>query len=121
VTDEKLEAFIGIILRTGVLAAALIVAASGTLYLSRHYADPPRYGTFAAESANLRSVGGILRSSLHFQSDAMIQLGLLLLIATPIARVAFAAIGFYLEHDHLYVVVSLIVLAILLFSLVHSV
>jgi uncharacterized membrane protein len=54
------------------------------------------------------------------QPDAMIQLGLLLLIATPILRVALAAVGFYLENDRLYLGVSLIVLTILVLSLIHS-
>ena len=57
---------------------------------------------------------------MHLQSDAMIQLGLLLLIATPVFRVALAAVGFYLEGDRLYVGVSVIVLTILLLSLIHS-
>jgi len=43
-------------------------------------------------------------------------LGLLLLIATPIARVAFSIVGFALERDRMYVVFTLIVLAILLYS-----
>jgi uncharacterized membrane protein len=50
----------------------------------------------------------------------LIQLGLLLLIATPIARVAFSIVGFAIERDRLYVVFTLIVLAILLFSLLGS-
>ena len=119
-TDTELESLIGIILRTGVMAAAIIVATSGVFYLSQHYASPPGYATFQMEGSSLRTIGGIVHSALHLQSEAMIQLGLLLLIATPVARVAFAAIGFYLERDHLYVAVSLIVLGILIFSLVHS-
>ena len=51
--------------------------------------------------------------------DLPVQLGLLLLIATPIARVVLAAVGFAFERDRMYVVVSLIVLAVLLFSLLH--
>ncbi len=50
----------------------------------------------------------------------MIQLGLLLLIATPIARVAFSVVGFAIERDRMYVVFTLIVLAILLYSLLGS-
>ena len=50
----------------------------------------------------------------------VIQLGLLLLIATPIARVAFSVVGFALERDRMYVVFTLIVLAILLYSLLGS-
>jgi uncharacterized membrane protein len=49
----------------------------------------------------------------------IIQLGILLLIATPVARVAFALVAFAIERDRLYVAVSLIVLAVLLFSFFH--
>src|SRR5690242_9304259 len=98
-TDEKMAAMISAILRTGVLTAALVVGVSGLLYLSIHHAEQPRYRTFEMESANLTSVGGILASAARLQTDAMIQLGLLLLIATPIARVGLAIIGFYLERD----------------------
>lgn len=51
---------------------------------------------------------------------ALIQLGVLLLIATPVARVVFAVVGFALERDRLYVAVSVAVLAILAASLLYS-
>jgi uncharacterized membrane protein len=46
------------------------------------------------------------------------QLGLLLLMATPVARVAFAAFAFARQHDRVYLTVSLIVLVVLVYSLV---
>lgn len=49
----------------------------------------------------------------------MIALGLLLLIATPVARVALAAFGFLREGDWLYTAVASFVLAVLLFSLLN--
>ena len=59
-------------------------------------------------------------SAFHLHSRGVIQLGLLLLIATPVARVVFAVIGFHLERDRMYTIVSLIVLAVLVFSLLHA-
>ena len=119
-TDERLESMISSILRFGVFAAALVVGVAGVFHLIRFHADPVTYGRFALERSDLRTFGGVVRSSLRLQSDAIIQLGLLMLIATPIARVALAAIGFTLEHDYLYLGVSIIVLLILTFSLAHS-
>jgi uncharacterized membrane protein len=119
-TDERLESLIGILLRSGVLTAAAIVAISGVFFVAKHHAERPPYSTFQVEVDGLRTIGGILHGSMHMQSAAMIQLGLLLLIATPILRVALAAVGFYLEGDRLYLGVSLIVLTILLLSLIHS-
>jgi uncharacterized membrane protein len=119
-TDERLESLIGILLRLGVLTAAAVVATSGVLFVARHHAERPSYSKFQIDGVELRTIGGILRGSMHMQPEAMIQLGLLLLIATPILRVALAAVGFYLEGDRLYLCVSIIVLTILLLSLIHS-
>ena len=65
----------------------------------------------------MRTFAGILADIGQFRGRGIIQLGLLLLIATPVARVVFAIIGFALEKDRLYVVVAALVLGILLFSL----
>ena len=119
-TDEKLEIIIGNLLRAGVLASGLIVLVAGIVYVGQHNADPVNYDMFHLEQSNLRTLSGIFRSAWVLRPDAIIQLGLVLLIATPIVRVVFAAIGFYLEGDRLYVAVSIIVLSILVFSIVHA-
>ena len=119
-TDKELEILVGKLLRAGVLISALVVAAGGALYLVQHHGDAVNYEIFHSESADLRSVRGITNLVLHLDSEGIIQLGLLLLIATPVARVALAACGFYLEKDHFYAAVSLTVLAILIFSIMHA-
>lgn len=118
--DRRLEILIGNLLRAGVLLAAAVVFAGGVFYLAQFHAAKVNFHTFTEESANLRRVVGIFHSAVALQSRAIIQLGLLLLIATPVARVVFAAIGFYMERDRMYTVVSLIVLAVLIFSLMHA-
>jgi uncharacterized membrane protein len=45
---------------------------------------------------------------------------LLLLIATPVARVLFSVLGFGLERDWMYVVITLLVLALLVYTLASS-
>jgi uncharacterized membrane protein len=118
--DRRLETIIGELLRAGVVIAALTVFAGGILYLARHHADRTNYHTYVMGAASTRSVSGILRSAAKGDSQAIIQVGLLLLILTPVARVGIAILGFLLEHDRVYAVVSLIVLVILLFSLMHA-
>jgi uncharacterized membrane protein len=118
--DKRLETIIGKLLRAGVLLSAAIVLAGGVLYLVLNRAVRVSYRTFAAGGPQMRTVSGILHAAAHLNSEALIQAGLLLLILTPIARVAFAAVGFALERDRLYAVVSLIVLLILVFSLLHA-
>jgi uncharacterized membrane protein len=125
--DQRLEVAIGTLLRIGVIAAAVLVAIGGALVL-RHPESPlPNYTVFhppgehaASTSANVpfRSISGVLQ---HLGSGgSIIALGLLALIATPIARVILAVVGFARERDWLYTAVSLIVLAILAFSLLHG-
>lgn len=118
--DRRIEDVIGNLLRAGVLLAAAVVFAGGVFYLAQNHGVKVDFRTFAEESASLRTVGGIFRSATHLQSRGLIQLGLLLLIATPVARVIFAVVGFYLERDRLYTIVSLIVLAVLTISLLHA-
>lgn len=118
--DKRLETMIGELLRGGVLLAAATVFAGGALYLAQHNAQLVNYHTFVATGPGLGTLRGICRAGGHLNPEGLIQFGLLLLIATPIARVVMAMIGFALERDRLYAAVSLIVLAILVFSLMHA-
>jgi uncharacterized membrane protein len=119
-TDQRIEIIIGSLLRTGVLLAASVVLIGGGLYLARHGHETANYSAFLGEPGSLKSIAGIAEGIAGFHAQAIIQFGLLLLIATPVARVAFAAIAFALERDYMYVVITLIVLAILLYSLLGS-
>ncbi|MGH9560073.1 MAG: DUF1634 domain-containing protein [Terracidiphilus sp.] len=118
--DRRLEVMIGNLLRAGVLLAAATVLAGGILYLARHHAERVNYHTFKAGGQETRKFSGIVQSAQHAKSAAIIQIGLLLLVLTPVARVAMALVGFSLERDRLYAVVSLIVLVILACSLLHA-
>ena len=117
-TEQQLENIVGNLLRVGVMLAAVVVFGGGVLYLIRHGAISPDYRVFHGEPADLRSVSGIVTDALALQSRGIIQLGLLLLVATPIARVAFSVFAFAQQRDRTYVIVTLVVFAVLLYSLV---
>lgn len=119
--DSRLETMIGRLLQAGVLLAAALVFGGGVFYLIGHHADPTHYRTFVPGADGVGTFPAILHSAAHFRSAGWIQLGLLVLIATPVARVALAVVGFALERDRLYVVVSLIVLSVLVASLLRAV
>jgi uncharacterized membrane protein len=121
ITDRQIELFIGSLLRTGVLVAAVIALAGGIWYLGAQGGEVPRYGTFRGEPVFLRHIPDLVHAVLSGQSAALIQLGLLVLIAVPIARVAVSLLAFALERDWLYVVVTALVLSILLFSLLGGI
>lgn len=115
--DKRLETIIGNLLRAGVLLAAAVVFVGGSFYLLQKGETGVSYRIFQAGGREVRTLPGIVRSALRLESEGLIQFGLLLLIATPVARVVFAVVGFALERDRLYTIVSLIVLVILVFSL----
>ena len=119
VTDENLEIAIGRVLQIGVLLAAAVVLVGGVMYLM--HATGPRhdYSHFHGVAQALRTPSGIWKGVVHGDAQSVIQLGLLLLIATPVMRVVFAGVGFLMEHDWLYFWVSFVVLAVLLYSLWH--
>ncbi len=116
-TDFRIEQVVGTLLRIGVAVAATVVTAGALVFLIRHGGEQPQYGIFRGEPSELRSVSGIVASALAGRGRGLIQLGLLLLVATPVARVVFSVAGFALEGDRTYVVITLIVLAVLIFSL----
>jgi uncharacterized membrane protein len=116
-TDQRVEIIVANLLRAGVLLAAAVVAVGGIIFLARHGRALPQYSRFVGEPLEYRTVSGIITGTASFRGRNIIQLGLLILIATPVARVAFSVIAFALERDRLYVGITLIVLAVLLFSL----
>ncbi len=118
--DRRIELILGNLLRTGVLLSAAVVLCGAGIYLARHAHEPVHYRVFRGEPSDLRTISGVLHSIMHERGRSLIQLGLLLLIATPIARVVFSIVGFAIERDRMYVAFTLIVLAVLLYSLLGS-
>ncbi len=116
-TDFRIEQALGTLLRDGVILAAAVVAAGAAVFLARHGAEPPQYAIFRGEPSDLRHVRGIVADAAAGRGRGLIQLGLLLLIATPVARVLFSVVGFALERDRAYVAITLFVLGVLVFSL----
>jgi uncharacterized membrane protein len=118
--DRRIEVILANLLRTGVLISAAVVLSGAFVYLSRHAHEPADYRVFRGEPSDYRTIRGVIQSVVNGRGRGLIQLGLLLLIATPIARVAFSVAGFAIERDRLYVAFTLIVLAVLLYSLLGS-
>ncbi len=117
-TNTQVETIVGSLLRGGVITAATLVLTGGILYLARHGSELPEYKAFAGEPSDLRSVWGIITDTISLHSRGIIQFGLLLLMFTPVARVAFLCIAFSRQRDISYIFVTVIVLTVLLFSLI---
>lgn len=118
--EDKLRTVIGNLLRIGIILSAITVIAGWIIYLSGHQAGITDFRQFYAEPYRLRNVHSIIAGAVHLHGRAVIQTGLLVLIATPIARVLFSFITFLVEKDLLYAAISLLVLSILLAGLLSG-
>jgi uncharacterized membrane protein len=112
------ERTLGGLLRAGVILAAAVVVAGGIWYLTRFGGSHPDDALFRGEPRGLSSITGVVSGAVTGDPRYLIQLGLLLLIATPTARVALSVVMFAMEHDRLYVAITLVVLITLLATFV---
>lgn len=118
------ELIVSTLLRSGVLISLLLVAIGAILMFatgSTGYSEGLDLQKLLAVDGTLatawpRTIGGVITGALAGQPYALILLGLLLLIATPVLRVATSAVLFLTERDYLYVAITLFVLGVLVFS-----
>ena len=115
--DKKMDAVMGRLLQVGVSAAAALVFVGGILYLTRHATPTTDYRHFSGEPEAYRTLRGVWSEAVALRGRGLIQLGLLVLIATPVARVVFSVYAFLRQRDWVYVTVTIIVLGLLCFSL----
>lgn len=120
IDDARMEAIMGRLLQAGVLLAATVVLTGGVMYLFAQGGAYRNYRVFTAEPIALRHPAALLRGIARGDASAILVLGILLLVATPICRVIFAVIAFALERDRLYVAISLTVLAVLLYGMLRA-
>lgn len=120
--ERKVELFISWLLRTGVMISLTLLVA-GVSVMFRHH---PLYRSSHTELAALTSARGVyphtvsavLQSAREGRGQGIAMLGLLLLIATPVFRVAVSVVLFARERDLLFVALTTTVLALLILSFV---
>lgn len=110
-TDQRMEVAIANLLRAGVGLAATLVLAGGSWYVASSGRSVPTYGHFDPE---VKGLGAL--ATLDWP-EKLIEIGLLVLIATPVARVAFSLVAFAVERDRMYVWFTVAVLAVLVYSI----
>jgi uncharacterized membrane protein len=114
--ENTIENSMGNLLRVGVLTAGAVVLLGGIYYLLAHGSEQPEFHIFKGESSDVTSFSGIFRGLFDYSPRAWIQFGLLLLIATPVARVLFALVVFLREKDRKFTLITLLVLVFLLYG-----
>ncbi|MDR2230294.1 MAG: DUF1634 domain-containing protein [Flavobacteriaceae bacterium] len=120
--DQDIQLLVGKILRMGVTIASITVLAGGIMYLINHGGEAlPDYRHFIGEGKSNTTLSGIVSGAFHLQAAQLIQLGVVFLVATPVFRVFFSLIGFTMEKDKLYIIITLIVLGVIFFSIFSGV
>lgn len=110
-----MQQLIGTALRVGVMTACSIALISGLYYLVVHGTEPvPNYTTFQGEPSSLTSIKGIFMGLLHFEAKNWMQLGVIVLMLTPIMRILLSLIDFARERDWLYVSITAIVFLVII-------
>lgn len=113
--EKDMQILVGNILRIGVLLAMIVVIAGLALFIYANGSNKAQYGTFVEGGhAGMAALWSGIKAG---NANAIIELGVILLIATPIARILFALIGFWLEKDRLYMIISLIILCVMAVSI----
>lgn len=123
VTQHDIDLIIGKLLRAGVLTASFITVLGGIVFLFQHRGSVPNYGVvtgnhvFEGAPMYLRELSSIFPHVLQFDGAAIVQLGLIVLIATPVLRVVFSLVSFVIEKDRLYIGITLLVLIIIMINM----
>jgi uncharacterized membrane protein len=115
--DKGTEFIIGNLLRVGVTFAGSVMLLGAILFLIRHGSEFPKVHSFRFDSFNITDPNIVIKELFEMKSIAIMQLGILILIATPVLRVVVSVIAFLYERDFMYVFFTLIVLGVLVFSL----
>ncbi|GCL37832.1 MAG: DUF1634 domain-containing protein [Sphaerospermopsis kisseleviana] len=118
--EQLLENLLSNLLRYGVLIASSIVFIGGILHLINHGSEPAQYHIFRGTSPELCSPIGVFTAILSGSRRAIIQLGLLILIAVPVLRVLISFLTFLFLRQFIYVVITSLVLTSLIYSLLSA-
>ena len=111
-----LDYILNMVLRIGLFLAISIVFCGGVIFLWKNGTEMIDYSIFDGVPASLKGPVNVFNAALPDRLSAVIQLGIMLLIATPVVRVITCLIVFAAERDILYVLLSFFVLAVLLFA-----
>jgi uncharacterized membrane protein len=112
-SEDKAQAAVAAVLRYGSLTSTLVMALGLALILIRGLAVYPPLESPAP-------VRVVVARALRFDALGISELGLLLLLLTPIVRIAVAAATFALERDRKYMLISLGVLVVVVLSIVYA-
>jgi uncharacterized membrane protein len=121
---RDIELLISTTLRTGVLLSIAVMALGLVLTFAHHpdyFSSRPALGELtSSREIFANTIGAVLRGVRELRGQSIAMLGILLLILTPVVRVAISVVLFAVRHDRRYVFITAVVLALLLTSLISG-
>jgi uncharacterized membrane protein len=118
--DTDIQLLLSKVLRAGTIISMSVVFLGGMLYIYRHGHSVVNYHKFTGIPDFIRYTSRLIPGAISFKGQSIIQIGIILLIFTPILRVFFSFIGFFLEKDYLYTCISVLVLVIIFASMLSG-
>ncbi|WP_312078883.1 DUF1634 domain-containing protein [Chryseobacterium sp.] len=115
-TDIDLNRSVGNLLRLGVILAVTTSIVGFVKLFLEGFKMPRKYTMLNMGTSSEKVWGHFWDTLCKGEGMAIIQLGILMLIFTPLMRIVFALIGYLKEKDYTYVIISSIVLAIMAIS-----
>lgn len=115
-TDIDLNRSVGNLLRLGVILAVTTSIVGFVKLFLEGFKMPRKYTMLNMGTSSEKVWGHFWDTLCKGEGMAIIQLGILMLIFTPLMRIIFALIGYLKEKDYTYVIISSIVLAIMAIS-----
>lgn len=116
--EHATEVRLSQLLTLGTSISAAVILLGLAIYLWRHASERLDFTAFRTHDTELNAPSTILTMALSLNGIAVMQLGVLLLVLTPIARVAFTLVIFLVRRDWLYVAIAAVVLVVLSLGLV---
>ncbi len=113
-TDIDLNQSVGNLLRLGVMVSVVISLLGFAKLFSEGFEMPKDYSRLEVPDHEIWST--FFSALVRLEGIAIIQLGILMLIFTPLLRIIFAMVGYFREKDYTYVVISLLVILIMVIS-----
>jgi len=120
----NIERLISLTLRTGVLLSVAVMFAGIAVTFAHHpdyFHSRPALGELTqSREIFANTTGAVARGVREMRGQSIAMLGILLLIATPVVRVAISVVLFAVQRDRRYVLITAVVLALLLTSLMSG-
>ncbi len=113
INDDKLELLLSNLLKIGVIISGIITFIGAILFLFQHGFEISNYHDFKPHPFHLSDLNSFFRSIISFRPESIMELGLLILIATPVLRVFLSFLAYSFQKDYMYIIFSLIVLMVM--------